>query len=73
MSLLILLISASFACDTFNTVCNTVCIHDGNDRGIVVNKKCYCADFRDLNDVFAKMPTHGKVVVDKEPKRSFWE
>jgi hypothetical protein len=38
-----------------------------------LNKKCFCADYRNLDDVFAKMPTHGKVVIDKESKRSFWE
>jgi hypothetical protein len=61
------------ACDTLNTICNTVCIHDGSDRGVVINKQCFCADRRDLTEVFAKMPISGKIVVDKEPKKSFWE
>ena len=61
------------ACDTLNTICNTVCIHDNSDRGIVINKQCYCADRRDLTEIFSKLPVNGKVVIDKEPKRSFWE
>lgn len=61
------------SCDIFNTVCNTVCIHDGSDRGVVINKKCYCADARNVDDVFAKLPISGKVVIDKEPVRSIWE
>jgi hypothetical protein len=61
------------ACDTLNTVCQTTCRHDLDDLGVVIKGKCYCANYRNLDDIFAKLPTHGKVVIDKEQKRSFWE
>lgn len=61
------------ACDTFNTVCKTICAQDGDDLGIVLNKKCYCANYRNVDDVFTKVPKHGRAIITEQKQKSFWD
>ena len=60
------------ACDKMNIVCNVVCMHDGDQRGVVISDKCYCANLRDVNQFFVRVPKSGGMV-KTEPKRYIWE
>lgn len=60
------------ACDKMNIVCKVVCMHDGDQRGVVIDSKCYCANQRDVNQFFVRVPKNGRAVIT-EKKVSIWE
>lgn len=60
------------ACNEFNAVCRAICVQDGDQLGIVIKEKCYCANFRNIDDVFVKVPLRGGMV-KAEPKKYVWE
>lgn len=64
LSLLLLSIT-TLACDTKAIVCNTICKQDGDELGIIVKDKCYCANARDIDKVITKVNVKGKIITPK--------
>lgn len=62
----------SKGCDKFSVVCQTVCRQDGDQLGVVIDKKCFCANQRNVDDIFVKVPKHGGTVAEKR-KPYIWE
>lgn len=62
----------SKGCDELNIICKTICVHDGNDKGIVIQGKCYCADYRPLDKIIARVPKNGGLIAEKR-KPFIWE
>lgn len=61
------------ACNEKNIICNTVCKHDDDEMGIVLNDKCYCANYRDLNKYTIKVPKNGRTIqVNIAPPARTW-
>ena len=67
--MLILLLSFAFACDNLKAVCHTVCLHDGDQMGIVLNQNCYCANARDVTKIVTTVP---KTITYKDNKKRSW-
>lgn len=67
--MLALLLSFAFACDVNLIVCQTVCAQDGDDRGVLIDKKCYCANPRDTAKVIARVP---KSYTKKDEPKKHW-
>lgn len=61
------------ACNEKNIICETVCKHDDDEMGVVINDKCYCANYRDLSKFTIKVPKRGKMVTVSPPVRSWAE
>jgi hypothetical protein len=59
----------SMACDELKIVCKTVCQQDGDELGLVIDNKCYCANQRDVSKLVTKVPKNGQVIQNKV---SFW-
>lgn len=62
----------SKGCDELNIICNTVCKHEGDEKGVVIKGKCYCANYRDLDKIIVKVPKQGGLVAEKR-KPYIWE
>lgn len=74
IGLFILLTSLdSDACNELNIVCKTVCVHDGDELGIVIKDKCYCANYRSLDKIVIRVPKNGSLVADKKKTNYIWE
>ena len=61
----------SGACNEKNIICNTVCKHDDDELGIILNDKCYCANYRDLDKYTIKVPKRGRMVQVTPPPRNW--
>ena len=61
----------TYSCNEMSIICKTVCAQDGDDKGIVIDNKCYCANYRDLSKIIARVPLNGGLVANK-PKR-IWD
>ena len=46
----------SAECNQHQIICKTICIQDGDEAGLFINKKCYCMNERDINKVILKIP-----------------
>lgn len=42
-------------CNKKELVCKVVCQQDGDDLGIIVNDRCYCANFRNVDKVVIRV------------------
>ncbi len=70
--ILILIVSLAFACDERAIICNTVCQHDDDEIGIILNNKCYCANSKDVSKFVIRVPKHGAMIQVSKPK-PIWE
>lgn len=68
-----LLFTIALACNELNVICRTTCYHDGDQKGIVIDGKCYCANYRNLDDVIVKVPKNGAMVKTEQKKSLFWD
>jgi hypothetical protein len=50
------------ACDVPAIVCSVVCKQDGDDKGVMIADKCYCANVRDLSRINTYVPKSGQVI-----------
>lgn len=62
----------SKACNELNIICKTLCLSDGDDKGVVIDGKCYCANHRSLDHIVIKVPKNGGTVAEKR-KPFIWE
>lgn len=62
----------SKACNELNIICKTVCKQDGDELGIVIKDKCYCANYRSLDKIVIRVPKNGGLVAEKR-KPYIWE
>lgn len=57
-----------YALTEIQIVCRTVCLQDGDEIGIVLNKKdCYCANKRDVSKVILRVHA-----LPPQKKQTFW-
>ncbi len=61
----------SDACNELNIICKTTCKLDGDDKGIVIDNKCYCANYKDLNHIAIKVPKNGGLVAEKKKYHTY--
>ncbi len=59
---------SGMACDQKSIICKTICIQDGDEKGLVIDGKCYCANYRSLDKIITRVPTNGGYVADKKAK-----
>lgn len=53
-------------------VCQTVCAQDGDEIGIIINSKCFCANSRDVSKVLVRVGnTRGKMIYSEEEKLKY--
>jgi hypothetical protein len=62
----------SKGCDELNIICKTICKQDGDELGIVIKDKCYCANYRSLDKIVIRVPKNGGLVAEKR-KPYIWE
>jgi hypothetical protein len=51
-----LIFTLALACDHNKIVCQTVCSQDGDQIGVIIDQKCYCANQRDLSKIVSRVP-----------------
>ena len=62
----LLLFCLAFACpDENEIICKTVCIHDGDETGFIINNRCICGNERDIKKIVARVPKYGKQIETK--------
>lgn len=59
-------------CDELNIICRTVCVHEGDEKGVIIDNKCYCANYKDLSKIIVRVPKNGGLVAEKK-KPYIWE
>ena len=60
-------------CAYLDVVCKVTCIQDGDDKGVLIDNQCYCANKRDLSKILIKVPSQGAVYKDAPKARSYFE
>ncbi len=53
--------------DKNKIICETVCIQDGDEKGILVDGQCYCANKRDTSKVIIRAKRNWS-----DPKPEIW-
>lgn len=73
--ILVLLICVEvYPCDENHIICKTICIHEGDQLGIIIKDKCYCANERDTSKVIVKVPKQANpVTLNKPAPKYFFE
>lgn len=69
-TLLIILLVCS-AAEQFKLRCEVVCEQDGNELGIVLNNRCYCADSRDIKRVPTRI--NRNMTTNSQPEKGIYE
>ncbi len=54
--MLALLLSIALACNEPLIVCQTVCLQDGDSKGLLIDNQCYCANPRDISKIIVRVP-----------------
>jgi hypothetical protein len=62
-----------YPCDEKHIICSTVCVHEGDELGVMIKDKCYCANSRDVSKIITRVPKNGAVVINKPQPRYFFE
>lgn len=44
---------------TIEITCDILCKTDGDERGIIISDKCYCANSRDMGKFVVRVPKQG--------------
>lgn len=64
----------AYPCDEKHIICSVVCIQDGDEIGVMIKDKCYCANVRDTSKIIVKVPKQTQpVVINKPVPRYFFE
>lgn len=69
-----IVISLAYLCTTLQIMqikCDTICKHEGDEIGIVLDDKCFCANSKDMSKVIYKVPKYGGQVAEK--KKSYYD
>lgn len=63
-----------YPCDEKHIICSTICVHDGDELGVMIKDKCYCANSRDTSKIIVKVPKQTQpVTLNKPAPRFFFE
>lgn len=71
---MILFISMAIACspiDVLKIKCETICLQDGDDMGIIHKNKCYCANQRDISKAVMRL-NRNITTNEQEKERSLY-
>lgn len=71
LSLLICL--ETYPCDEKHIICSVVCVQDGDELGVMIKDKCYCANSRDVSKIITKVPKNGAVIISKNTPKYFFD
>lgn len=70
-SIVVLFGSMTSASHDSELICRTICIHDGDEDGVIHNGKCGCWNERDTSKVILRLNSNQKT--NKQPVKAWYE
>jgi hypothetical protein len=58
----------ALAFDKTKVICETVCVQDGDEKGVMIGPDCYCANKRDVKKILTKVNRNLEVnvIIDRD-------